>query len=356
MSAAALPAVGAWAAAPRPMRAIFINPGRSNEDFWLNVSAVMRAAAADLDIRLEIVYGERSVLYTQQIALERIRAAAPEDYLLVDNEHHSAGPILEAALARGLKCLMVFNGFFGGEVARYGPPRQKFPNFLGEVLSDNVAAGAEIARGLIAAAKQAGAPLQMIGINGDPETPAAADRLAGLRQATTGIGDLSLKQVLSTDWTRAEGLNRAAGLLDRYPETSIVWCANDPLALGALDAALARGRRPGRDIFIGGVNWSKAALTEISAGRLVLSLGGHLLLGGWALVMLRDYHEGLDFAALPGGASVSVPFGALHRGNIGGWLDRYGTSDWTAVRFARFSRFLNGRRDGYDFSLPAIIS
>ena len=70
-----LPPGRARAAALRPMRAIFVNPGRSNEDFWVSVSAVMRAAAADLAIDLDIVYGERSVLYTQQVALARIAAA-----------------------------------------------------------------------------------------------------------------------------------------------------------------------------------------------------------------------------------------------------------------------------------------
>jgi len=342
------------APALKPMRAIFVNPGRSDEDFWVNVSAVMRAAAADLDIHLDIIYGERSVLYTHQVALERIAAASPGDYLLVGNEQHTAGPILEAGAARGLRCLIVFNGFVGDEVERYGRPRQRMPAFLGELLADNTAAGAEIARGLIAAARRAGAPLHLVGITGNLETPAAVDRVSGLRQVTAGRADLTLSQVLATDWTREEGRLRAAGLLDRYPETTIIWCANDPIALGALDAALAHGRQPGRDIFIGGLNWSPEALAEVKAGRLELSLGGHVLLGGWALVLLRDYHEGLDFA-VSDGVSLSVPFGALHRGNLDNWLGRYGAADWSAIRFRRFSHFLTGERGSHDFSLLAVL-
>jgi len=72
-------------------------------------------------------------------------------------------------------------------------------------------------------------------------------------------------------------------------------------------------------------------------------------------VLLRDYHEGLDFAALPSGASFSIPLGALDRRNLDSWLGRYGRADWRAVRFRRFSRFLNGERGGYDFSLPAVL-
>ncbi len=343
------------APAPRPMRACFINPGRSDEDFWVGVSAVMRAAAADLDIDLDIAYGERSVLYTQQVALERISAARPGDYLLIGNEQHAAGPILEAGLARGLKCMILFNGFIGDEGARYGRPRERSPNFLGELLADNATAGAAIARGLIATARRAAVPLHMVGIAGNLETAAALDRVAGLREIANANADVTLDQVLTTDWTREEGRLRASGLLDRYPQTTIIWCANDPIALGAIDAAVAFGRQPGRDIFIGGLNWSAAALAEIRAGRLELSMGGNVLLGGWALVLLRDYHEGLDFAAQPGGASLSIPFGALDRRNIDSWLGRYGQADWRAVRFRRFSHFLSGGRGGYDFSLPAVL-
>ena len=348
-------ATSSRAAEIRPLRALFVNPGRSNEDFWTTASAVMRAAAIDLGIELDIVYGERSVLYTEKVAIDRIAAMAPGDYLLVGNEQHTAGPIMTEALARGLKCLVVFNGFIGDELAHFGRPRERTPDFLGELLADNVSAGAEIARGLIAAARVAGLPLNLVAINGNTSTPAATDRAAGLREALAGVSRRALSQVLTTDWTREEGRQRAAGLLERYPETTMIWCANDPIALGAIDAAVAHGRQPGRDIFIGGLNWSSEALAEIRSGRLTLSLGGHFFLGGWALVLLRDYHEGLDFAALPGGTSISVPFGIIDRGNLGSWLGRYGTADWTAIRFRRFSHFFTGDRGPYDFSLATVL-
>ncbi|GGF22921.1 sugar ABC transporter substrate-binding protein [Aliidongia dinghuensis] len=345
-----LPRIGR-SATLSPMRALFVNPGRSNEDFWVSVSAVMRAAAADLDIHLDVVYGERSVLYTEQVAFERIAAAEPGDYLLVGNEQHSAGPILEAGLARGLKCLIVFNGFVGEEAERYGRPREKTPNFLGELLADNVAAGAAIAQGLVAAARRAGAPLRLVGINGNTETPAAADREVGLRRTVAGTEGLHCAQVLTSDWTREEGRQRALGLLDRYPDTTIMWCANDPIALGAIDAAVQRGRQPGKDIFIGGLNWSTEAISAIRNGLLELTVGGHFLLGGWALVLLRDYHEGVDFAPL----TQSTPFGTLDRANLDNWLRRFKGADWSAIRFRRFSHYLTGARGPYDFSLPTVL-
>jgi ABC-type sugar transport system substrate-binding protein len=343
----------ARAAEPKPMRVLFVNPGRSNEDFWVSVSSVMRSAATDLHIHLDIVYGERSILYTEKVGLELVAQARPGDYLLVGNEQHSAGPILEAGLERGLKCLVVFNSFVGDEIKRFGRPREKVPNFLGELLADNVGAGAAIARGLIAAARRAGTAVRIVGINGNTETPAAVDRERGLRKVVADTDDVMLGQVLITNWTREEGQQRAAGLLDRYPETTVIWCANDPVALGAIDAAVQRGRHPGRDIFIGGLNWSAEAIDQIRAGTLELSAGGHFLLGGWALVLLRDYHEGLDFEEW--GVTQSVPFGTLDRSNLDMWLRRFNGADWSAVKFRRFSRYFAGVSGPYDFSLPAVL-
>ena len=38
---------------------VFLNPGFSHEQFWLDYSHFMQDAAGDLDMQLEVLYGER---------------------------------------------------------------------------------------------------------------------------------------------------------------------------------------------------------------------------------------------------------------------------------------------------------
>lgn len=38
---------------------VFLNPGFSHERFWLDYSHFMQDAAGDLDMQLEVLYGER---------------------------------------------------------------------------------------------------------------------------------------------------------------------------------------------------------------------------------------------------------------------------------------------------------
>ena len=91
------------------------------------------------------------------------------------------------------------------------------------------------------------------------------------------------------------------------------------MALGAMDAAIARGRKPGKDIFIGGLNWSAEALERVQDGKMVASIGGHFMQGGWAMVLIHDYHMGRDFADL--GVEFTAPMTVIDQSNVAEYLD-----------------------------------
>ena len=83
-------------------------------------------------------------------------------------------------------------------------------------------------------------------------------------------------------------------MLVAAPQIRVLWCANDSMALGALAAAVEAGRRPGEDLLIGGVDLVDRALAEVAAGRLEVSIGGHLVDGARALLLLHDHHQKRD--------------------------------------------------------------
>lgn len=94
--------------------------------------------------------------------------------------------------------------------------------------------------------------------------PADADqggrRLRGYHQALSAAGIASdAGLVAAGDWTRESGADAMASLLDRSPRPTAVFCANDLMAIGALDAALARGLAVPDDLAIIGVDDIEAA-------------------------------------------------------------------------------------------------
>jgi len=354
--------VPAAAGETRRLQVTFINPGISDADnptgtFWLSVSAFMQAAAVDLDIDLEIIYSERNhVLMREQAQAVAARAAQP-DVVIVVNEKLAAAEMVKALDKAGIKIFVLLNTFVDEQIGEMGRPRQKFPGYLGSLVPDNKIAGYLLARQLFAKARQQGfgkdGRMEVVAITGDHVTPAAIARNAGLQQAIDEMAEIDLKQMFVGQWNRDTANIQAAGALIRYPGISAIWAANDPMALGALDAVRQAGRKAGQDVMIGGLNWDPPALEQIRDGGLAVSVGGHFMTGAWALILLHDYFHGRDFAEI--GTELQFPiFSSLDRRNVDRYLAVFGDGDWNKIDFRKFSKVLNPRLLQYTFSLEGV--
>ena len=97
-------------------------------------------------------------------------------------------------------------------------------------------------------------------ISGPIKTEPGAGRLAGYRKALQELGltdDLALRSV--ADWTRDGGSAALRELLAQPEPPTAVFCANDLMAIGAMDAALESGLSVPQDLAIVGVDDIDAA-------------------------------------------------------------------------------------------------
>jgi ABC-type sugar transport system substrate-binding protein len=340
---------------------VFINPGKTGEVFWDMVSLAMRAAAVRLDIDLEILCAERNRKTLEALGLEAINRAHRPDFLILVNEESAATPVVEAADRAGVKTFLLSNAFIGEEANKYGPPRTLLVNWIGSLEPDMKAAGARMAHYLVdAAAKNRlysdDGKIHLLALGGDDRTPNSIARTEGFFSALAASPEVTVDRLLYANWNNADARTLTARYLDWAEHAGLrpagVWAANDPMALGALDAIEAKGLQAGKDIGVVGLNWSADALARIKSGKMIMTDGGHFLGGAWSLVMLRDYADGCDFA--PQGAARMFPLAAIDRDN----LDQV---EGLVVRreFERvdFSRFLAKRSacGVYDFSLAAVL-
>lgn len=108
-------------------------------------------------------------------------------------------------------------------------------------------------------------------ITGDQTNTAAVQRLQGYTAAIErGIGGKEGKPIVGYgDWTRESGMVQMLYLLRKFPEVDAVFCANDAMALGAIDAIRESGKSVPDDIAIIGFDDSylaknsKPALTTV---------------------------------------------------------------------------------------------
>jgi beta-galactosidase len=126
------------------------------------------------------------------------------------------------------------------------------PARLPYVAVDDAAGAAAAVRHLLAAGRRG---IAVIG--GPPGPGAAADRLAGGRAALTAAGRDPI--VVAGDLGPASGAAAARRLLAAHPELDAIFAANDLMAMGALHALRAAGRRVPDDVAIVGFDDVAAA-------------------------------------------------------------------------------------------------
>ncbi|HEY6898003.1 MAG TPA: ABC transporter substrate-binding protein [Rhodocyclaceae bacterium] len=347
-----------YAASALAMSVAFVNPGKSDEKFWVSVSRFMQAAADDLGIQLEVLYAERDPAKT--IDLARQIAARPQrpDYLVTVNEKLVAGEILQLTAASGIKVFLINNNLSPEQEAALGKPRQRLPHWIGSLVPNNEDAGYRMAEQLIEAGKRQfpkQAKLEMFALGGDRATAAGIEREAGLHRALQAHPEISLRQLTYGEWSRARGREQAEVLFQRYPEARLIWAANDQMAFGAMDAAVQRKLEPGKDVLLSGLNNSLEAMEARASGRLAALASGHFTTGGWAMVMLYDYHHGKDFAQVGPLERTEPLFMMLDAGQAKRFVELFGESRFEPIDFRSFSRVHNPKLKDYRFSLQPLL-
>ena len=107
-------------------------------------------------------------------------------------------------------------------------------------------------------------------IQGDPENIDAQYRTEFSVKALTDAGmEVEELDLQRGDWDRNKGQEIAQNDLAKFgDEIEVVFCNNDDMAIGALQAIQAAGRTVNEDIYLVGVDALDAALNEVANGNM----------------------------------------------------------------------------------------
>lgn len=328
---------------------VFLNPGRSDEVFWVEYSSYMQQAAADLGVDLQVLYGERTAKGVLDLAREVLARKQKPDYLLFANEQFVGPEILRMYAGSGIKLFSVHSTLTAEQRAITGGPREKYGNWIGSLIPNDEEAGYLMAKALIELTPTGVG--EMIAFSGIKQTPSATLREVGLQRALTEHPHVRLRQLVYGEWIEQRAYEQASALLPRYPQVSLVWSANDNMAFGVMRAA----REQGRTLRYSALNNSVAALQSRTDGRLSVLGSGHFILGGCALVMIHDHAAGLDFAKHGGNDQIARLFRLLDAGQARRLL-RNLQSPVSKLDFKRFSATRNPRLQRYEFTIDALLN
>lgn len=341
------------------MRVGFINSGVP-PSFWNLVASTMKDAAAQLNIDVDVRDVQRSRERAVAAARELLAASQPPDYLVASNDVDIGVDLIKLSDETNVKLILINNDIDPKDWAAFGEPRTKHRNWLGSIVPDHEAAGYGIATAILTAAAKtkSSRPLKVLALAGDAITPASLERVRGLKrgiEAMTrilGPNSVELVEVRYLDWSDKTAEASVREFVKTGPRIDALWAANDPMALGGLKALAENGYRPGVDVLVGGLNWSQDAVDRVLKNEMVITHGGHFLLGAWAMVMLRDHRDGRDFAEED--ARLQVPMGAIDLA-VARRFPEIGKVDWSKVDFTRFSKTRNPKLVRYEFSPEAVL-
>jgi ribose transport system substrate-binding protein len=133
---------------------------------------------------------------------------------------------------------------------------------VGYVGSDDVALGKATGEYLL---KAIGGKGNVAILDGPDGNLTAKGRAQGFRDALKEVSDVKLVAAKSANYTRPLGKQITGSFLNSFPQLDGIMAANDPMAIGAVDALKASGRKSA----VIGINASREVMDLIKSGEVI---------------------------------------------------------------------------------------
>lgn len=344
----------AWALNKPPIRVTFVNPSTPDAPFWGRLISVMKSAADDLGIELTVVHAHDVRMEYIGALMSEINASNPPDYLVYLYFRQRGVYILEAAEKAGVKSLIINTAIPTLERETVGLPQQKFPHWIGHIYPDDVHAGADLMTTLIQRSIAKGNQTQkIVALSGARSSAPSLERDSGMKSVIESATDASLNQLVHIDWNGEGAEVVVDGLMKRHPDTNVIWAASDSIALKVIDV-LEPLPQPQRDkVVVGGMDWSEQGLDAVVRGELDVSLGGHFMEGGWAMVMLHDHFHGAETKV--NSPQITTELFSLDQTNVKQLAPMLKANDWQQIDFRDYSIVHHPELTAYPFDWQVIL-
>jgi ribose transport system substrate-binding protein len=242
--------------------------------------------------------GEQKELVSEALALR------PDAVLLNPTDDVAMAEDLARFAQAGIPVVLIINRMKGPALS-----------FVG---SDDVAVGYTAAKALIRGlGGEGGGKGGIVALDGTPSAPTARDRTVGLKRAVAEHPGIELLGSRVGYLMAPPARTAMAELLKDHPRIDGIWCANDVMAFGALEALADAGRTAQ----VVGVNGLPAAIEHIEHGRMLASVDFSAF--NIAAIATRAALRHLEGKPVP--PEIMVPAELIDRSNCARWKVPFAT-------------------------------
>ena len=165
-------------------------------------------------------------------------------------------------------------------------PGEDYVTFIG---SDFIEEGRRVADWL---SKNAGDKSLIIEIEGTVGSSPANDRKKGFDDFIKQFPKFKVVASQSGDFSRDKGRQVAETLIQSHPEANIIYCHADEMAMGAIAALEAAGRKPGKDVLVVSIDGERDGVQAILDGKMGASCECSPMFGPKAFATMAAYAAG----------------------------------------------------------------
>jgi ABC-type sugar transport system substrate-binding protein len=169
-----------------------------------------------------------------------------------------------------------------------------YKTFLG---SDFVAEGKKAGDWLVKDSASATGDVNVVELQGSTGSAPANDRKKGFADAIAGTSKIKVVASQTGEFTRAKGKEVMEAFLKSQSKIDVLYAHNDDMALGAIEAIEAAGKKPGTDIKIISVDAVKDGMTALADGKINYIVECNPLLGPQLMDLVKKVSAGEEVPA-----------------------------------------------------------
>lgn len=254
----------------------------SNNPWRLAQTASMQDEAKKRGCQL--VYTDAAGSAAKQVADVNSMIAQGVDFIfLAPREEKPLVPAVMAAKKAGIPVLLIDRSV-DPSLAKAGE------DYLAFVGSNFIQEGQRVAEWTI---KKTGGKGKIIELEGTVGSSPANDRKKGFDDTIKAKApDMTILASQSGDFARDKGRQVAETLLQAHADATIVYAHNDEMAIGAIAAIEAAGKKPGTDILVVSIDGEKDAVQAIIDGKMGATCECSPRFGPKAFEIMYQYANG----------------------------------------------------------------
>jgi ribose transport system substrate-binding protein len=230
----------------------------------------------------------------------------------------------EASIAPSLvKAVAASGGFIGTAWSRPDDtaPKDFNPNWVIHTSPNNTKNSKQVATDLF---KKMGGKGEVFEVQGMLGNTSSITRCAGFDEALKDFPDIKVVAKDAADWDSKKAQNKVETWLNKYPNVGGIWCANDDMAAGALQALSNAGKKG--KVFVTGTDATTAVVNDVKDGSVfeTVSSNGYLQSGYTLAICYAAWTGLIDPAKLPADyREFSTPSIVINSSNVDDYIAKY---------------------------------